>query len=239
MGEALLERLGPGHDRVAGWLANNRAGVELGRGEYAKALAHAQAALSLKLKVLPSDHPDVAITWTAIVNAQTALGRHDAALEAAEKTVEIFRRAYGPENPIMWHPLGLRGEVLSLLGRRREAEVDLRAAIELSTAWMGAEHHWNAYPMTALGKTLTAAGRPAGAIPLLRTALRIRERSDPHTDLVAETRFALASALWAAGGQRDAARAMAATARDAYRSQPAGAKPAAEIDAWLASHAAD
>ena len=54
------------------------------------------------------------------------------------------------------------GEVLSLLGRRREAEVDLRAAIRLSTAWMGAEHHWNDDPMTALAKTLTAAGRRRG-----------------------------------------------------------------------------
>jgi len=234
VGEALLLRLGPGHDRAASWFYQDRAIARQRKGDYQGALKDLDLALSLKERILPPNHPDIANTLFSVANARNELGDHQAALAAADKAVEIFQKAYGAESPLLGNPLGIRGETLSFLGRYIEAERDLRRAVDLSTAWVGPEHPWTAYPMTALGKTFIGERRWPLAISVLEQALRIRERSEPNAELVAETQFALARARWEAAQNRTGARALATAARDAYRSLPEHSKQASEISAWLA-----
>ena len=93
--------------------------------------------------------------------------------------------------------------------------------------------------MTALGKTLLLEGRAREAAPVLERALRIREKSEPNAEMVAETRFALARARWELGQDRSGALTLAGTARDTYRKMPGEAKHAAEVDAWLAGKSTD
>ena len=190
--------------------------------------------MSLKRKVLAATDPDIATTLHSIADVHNQLGDYGAALAAADKAVEIFRNAYGAGSPLVAQPLGIRGETLTLLGRYAEAERDLRLAVDLSTAWVGADHPWTAYQMTALGKTLVAERRWREATSVLNKALRIRERSEPNADLVAETRFALARARWETGEDRTGTLALARAARDAYRNLAEHGKQASEIDAWLA-----
>jgi hypothetical protein len=52
-----------------------------------------------------------------------------------------------------------------------------------------------------------------------------------------ETRFALARALWDAGGDRTRARHLAAAARADYERTPSPSRKGAEIAAWLSTHA--
>ena len=132
-------------------------------------------------------------------------------------------------------PLGNRGETLEMLGRHADAERDLRRAVELAAAWVGPDHPWGAYSMTALGKTLTAEGRPQEAAVVLDKALHIRERSEPNKELLAETRFALAEARWQAGGDPSGARAPAESALATYRALPTHSKEASEVESWLAT----
>src|SRR6185312_14552189 len=103
------------------------------------------------------------------------LGNHAAALAAAAKAVDIFRDAYGSGSPQLAVALGNRGESYELLGRYSEAERDLRKTVELSGQWVGPDHPWTAYPLTALGKTLLLEHRVHEATPVLERALRIRE----------------------------------------------------------------
>ncbi len=236
LGQALLKRLGAGHDRMAGWLMNNRAIVGWRRGEYRQALADAEAALALKRKVLPADHPDVAISLGVIGFIREALGDPQGALEAAEGSLQVYRQAYGPNHPHISEALNNRGEALAQLGRHAEAERDLRAAIDLSVIRVGPDHPWTANSLTALGKTLVALQRSPEAIAFLKRALVIRERSEPNARLAAETRFALARALWETNQDRRGARTAAAAARDVFRKSPGPTKPADEIDDWLARH---
>ena len=72
------------------------------------------------------------------------------------------------------------------------------------------------------------------AISYLERALLIREVDEFDPTLVADTRFALARALWLDGGDRRRARALAVAARDAYVSRQRS--EAADVTAWLASH---
>ena len=234
LAEALQRRLGPGHDRIAAWLYQDRANLRAREGDNQAALTDFERALSLKEKVLPPNHPDIAISLLSIAAAQNELGNHEAALVAADKAVEIYQSAYGSESPQVAHPLGDRGESYELLGRYPEAERDLRRAVELSGQWVGPDHPWTAYPLTDLGTTLLLEHHVREALPILERALRIREKSEPNAELVAETRFALARARWELGQDRTGALTLAEAARDTYRKMRGEAKHAAEVDAWLA-----
>jgi eukaryotic-like serine/threonine-protein kinase len=235
---ALQRRLGPGHDRSAAWFYQDRANLRRREGRDDAALADFEQALVLKQKALVSNHPDIALSLLSIAAVDNDLGNHAAALVAAVKAVDIFQNAYGSNSPQVAFPLGNRGESYELLGRYPEAERDLRRAVELSGQWVGPDHPWTAYPLTALGKTLLLEHHFREAAPVLERALRIREKSEPNAEMVAETRFALARTRWELGQDRSAALTLAQSARDAYRKMPGEARHAADVDAWLAGKSA-
>ena len=235
LGQALLTRLGAGHERSAAWLRHNRGLILQRRGDFSGAMAELRAGLALKQQVLPPNHPDIGLSWSSIAELLSETGDHAGALEAVDKFLDIHRQAFGDDSPLLGHPLASRGEELAFLGRHREAEPVLRLAIDRWTTLVGEQHYWLAYPLTALGKTLVADGRSAEAIELLERAVRLREHGEANRSLLAESQFALARARWNVGRDREATRPLAVAARDSYRAQPAKAKNAAEIDAWLAS----
>ncbi|HMF40113.1 MAG TPA: tetratricopeptide repeat protein [Polyangia bacterium] len=236
LGQAILNRLGPGHERAAAWMAQGRALIRLRKAEFKEALADLRWALALKQKILRPDDSDLARSWASIGSTLIEMGDIAGALDAYQKQLEVLRSAHGPSSPLLGHALGNRGEALALLGRHAEAEKDLRESLVHWAQMVPPDHPWIAYPLTALGKSLIASGRAREAVPILERAVRIRERGEPNRDMVAESRFALARARWEAGGDRDAARTLAVTARDGYRELPGQAKHAAEIDGWLAAH---
>jgi eukaryotic-like serine/threonine-protein kinase len=239
LGQALLARLGPGHELAAAWFYQGRALARQRRGDIPAALADLDLALSLKKKVLEPNSPDIARSFQAIAAIRIEMGDATAAPIAADRAVEIFRNAYGNNSPQLAQPLGARGESYELLGRYSEAETDLRRAVDLSEQWVGPDHPWTAYQLTALGKTLVLERHSREAAPILERALRIREKSEPNADLVAETRFALARARWELGQDRGGALTLAQAARDSYRRMPEQAKHATEVDAWLAGKSAN
>jgi tetratricopeptide (TPR) repeat protein len=125
--------------------------------------------LALKQKALPADHPDIGQSWNGIANVEIELGDYAAALQADDQVLSILQPAYGTDSPLLALPLGNRGEVLDHLGRHEEAERDLRSSIEGWIVQVGPDHPWVAYPLTALGKTLSAEARPKQAVPFANT----------------------------------------------------------------------
>jgi tetratricopeptide (TPR) repeat protein len=126
----------------------------------------------------------------------------------------VNARAYGAASATAAFSLNNRGECLIALGRASEALAPLRRSLAVWQAQIGPDHSFLGYPLTALGRALVALGRAREAIPPLRRALRPREAGTEAVDL-AETRFALARALW-----------------------DADSKDAASVDRWLADPAA-
>ena len=237
--EALVERLGPGHERITSWLYQARGGIAERSGDYPAAKAAYDRALAFKLKALPDNHPDVAKTYYSRANVELVLDDAAAALADADKAVAIYRAAYGPDSPLIWNPLDTRAEALNLLHRYADAERDLRDAAGRAQRLYGKDHAWTAYCLNDLGLVLIGENRPAEAIPILTQALRTRERLGRSPDDTAETQFALARALWAADQNRARALALAGTARDIYRPMPGHERQLKEIDAWLAGKAND
>ena len=233
LAEALQGRLGPGHERIAAWFHQALGLARQGQGDYRRAATEFERARALKERVLPPNHPDIAISLRALSNVQLEIGEGSQALAAAQKAVDIDRAAYGSGSPLSWGSLDDLGEVFEYLHRYREAEEALRSSVDLVVAFVGTDHVWTGYPLTALGKTLLAEGKYREAAPVLERAQRVREHGTVGADLVAETRFALARARWALNRDRPGALALAIAARAAYRKLPGQEKRVEEIEAWM------
>ena len=118
--------------------------------------------------------------------------------------------------------------------RYRESDADFSLALEMYSADSSIIQKHVAEPLHGLGEVRLAQGEVVAAVSYLTRALDIREKHEVDPTLLADTRFALARALWLNGGDRRRARALALAARDAYKSRQ---RPeVADVTAWLASH---
>jgi tetratricopeptide (TPR) repeat protein len=234
LGWALLKRMGAGHDRLLAYFYHWRA-VARQRSDLKAALDDAFKALELTRKVTSAYSLETSDLVEAIGSMKADDGDLPGAVDFANHALDGMRRCCGEQNPRLGHPLAMRGEALARLGRLVEGERDLRRAIEMFNQMGGGIWHlWSTYPMTALGKDLMDQHRPAEAARTLERALAIREQSEPNPEMVAETRFALARALWDEGVQRARALSLAGQARSAYAKTPQGAADLSDIDRWMA-----
>ena len=235
---ALLDRLGPGHDRIRSWVLQTQAAIRLLANDLDGGLDFARRALALKQRVLPPGSPDIAESLNAL--AETLFRRGDVAdaLAENERAHTLFQRAYGENSPWLAKILSNRGEYLVAAGRPSEAIAPFKDALARWQSQLGSEHQFLGYPPTGIGLAYWKSGRPREGLPSLERALRIREAHEHDPATVAETRFALARALWDAGGDRDRARRLAEASRDVYDRAKSNARPALEVRTWLVTHRA-
>jgi tetratricopeptide (TPR) repeat protein len=231
--DALLDRLGDGHEVVRAWILQSRATM-IYEHDCAAALRLTRQALALKRRVLPPDHPDIGGSILTEAEDLACMGEYEEALERNARATDLMVQAYGAKGPYLSNLLSNRGEYLMALRRPAEALPLFREALSGWEAALGADHPYIAYPLTGLGRAQLALGRPAEAVALLQRAIRIREASEPDPAQRAETRFALAQALWATGA-RASGIAKAEKAREEYASTPPGPKAVA-VGTWLADH---
>jgi tetratricopeptide (TPR) repeat protein len=234
LADALIDRAGAGHEILRAWLLTGQVGVELSRDHNSEALALSQRALKIKERLLGPDDGDLASSLNNMAEALARLGRTAEALPLNARASELYARTFGPTSTEAAMSLSNRAEYLIALARPGEALDPARRSLALWEAHLGAAHPVLGFPLTALGRAMLALGRPQEALPPLERALKLRE--SPPTPVTAETRFALARALWDAHADRARARELATKARAAY-SRVSDAMHAAEIDAWLAARA--
>ena len=231
----ILKRMGPGHERLQAWLANNRGLSRMQAGDLEAAEADLREAIRLKQKVLGSDNPDVAWSVSSLAEVRAHRGDFADAIAVTDRALAILERAYGTSSPMSLYGLGNRCEYLNGLGRYGAALESCRASRSGFAPTVGENHVWFAYTLTAEGIALIGLGRAKDALPDLRRALDLRERIEPRLELHAETRFALARALWETG-DRKAGRAAGEAARAVYAKVPKAERERRAVDAWLAAH---
>jgi len=236
LGDAILDRLGPGHDDVRAWLLQTRSAMALQEGDRDTSLRYAREALAMKERVLPPGSPDLAESFLAMAEALFARGDAPGALAMNLRAQEIFVRAYGEGSPWLAKVLSNRGEYLIAEGKAADAIPLFLDALGRWEPQLGPDHSYLAYPLTGLGVAQSKLGRFAEAVPPLERALRIREAHEPNQLQVADTRFALARALWDSGGDRARAVRLAEAARRFYDGGESTPPAAAETRAWLAAH---
>lgn len=237
--EATAERMGPGHELILAWVLTGRGNSSDRRGDHEAGARFARQALAIKRRILPPDDPDVGISLNNLSIALTGLGDYAAALAALDEALAIVKSTYGESSCFGEMYLSNRGETLNAQGRHNEARTLFESVVRRMQDRYAPDHRNLAHPLTGLGEAQLAMGEPEAAVVTLERALRIREHGEPDPLLVADTRFALARALWEAAGaasDRGRARTLAASARAAFAAPPGAAAKASAVDAWLARH---
>jgi eukaryotic-like serine/threonine-protein kinase len=234
--DAILQRLG-GHDLLHAWLLNNLGGLYEIQGEWEASLGMQQQGLVLKEKALGPDHPDVGISEGNLSVVLTALGRNQEALEHVDRSIEILENGLGAGHPDLATQLNNRGEILNALGRSRDARASFEKARIIWERELGLNNRNLAYALTGIGVSYLSDGDAASAIVPLERAFKIREAQETDPSRRAETRFALARALWESGRDRARAHTLALEARASYAKAEIKVK-LAEVDSWLQVHAA-
>ncbi len=235
-GDAVLQRLG-GHELLHAWLLNNLGGIFEIQGEREAALRAQQEGLTLKEQALGRDHPDVGVSEGNVAVVLTALGRNQEALAHVDRSIEILENGLGPDHPDLATQLMNRGEILNALGRYHDGRASFERARIIWERELGLDNRILAYALTGIGVSYLSEGDPSSAIVPLERAFKIREAQETDPSRRAETRFALARALWEAGRDRSRARVLAEEAREGYAKAVVKAK-LAEVEGWLHGHGA-
>jgi eukaryotic-like serine/threonine-protein kinase len=234
--DSVLQRLG-GHELLHAWLLNNLGGIFEIQGEREAALRAQQEGLALKEQALGSDHPDVGFSEGNLAVVLTALGRNQEALAHVDRSIEILENGLGPGHPELATQLMNRGEILNALGRFHDGRASFERARIIWERELGLDNRNLAYALTGIGVSYLSEGDPSSAIVPLERAFKIREAQETDPSRRAETRFALARALWEAGRDHGRARVLAEEAREGYAKAVVKAK-LAEVDTWLRGHGA-
>jgi tetratricopeptide (TPR) repeat protein/tRNA A-37 threonylcarbamoyl transferase component Bud32 len=235
LSESILDRLGPGYERLHAWALNNFGGTLQVAGDQEGALRFARKALALKEQVLENTHPDVAITLGNLANALEENGNAPEALEMAEQAINILTHSGDPESDVLSDVYVNRGQALVDLGRTLEAEASFSAALQRYRRAREPSDRGIAMALQGIGDARVVRGTPEAALPSLEEALRIRLAREPIRVLTGETQFSLARALWESGGDRRRALGLAASARTIFRSN-AFARRERSADEWLSTH---
>ena len=181
-------------------------------------------------------HPEVARITMQMGVAMGRLGRFREAEPLLEQALAVFRDKEGSESIDVAMVLYEQAEISRLRKRYPEAITRYERSLALVESSMGEDYRGAGHVLTGLGVVYLAQGKVEEAVPLLRRALGLREADRIGPEKRAETRFALAQALRAAG-QRDEARTLAAKAKDEYAASAIannGARQKA-IETWLAA----
>ncbi len=207
-----------------------------GRG--AEAVAAARRARQKQEKLLGEDHPYAIGCLNSEGLALEAAGQLPEALLTLTLARDRLMHALGAFHPDVAMIENNRGEVLNSLRRFPEAQAAFERAIGLWTDTK-ADPMSLPYAQTGLGLALLGERRPLEAIAPLQAALATRLAGKAAPELVGETRFALARALWARPADHARAEELARKARGDYTmgekhgDSPPGA--VAQIDSWLAT----
>ena len=98
LSESIVDRLGPGHDRIRSWALHNFSIVLHNSGELDRAERLGKQAVALKEKALGKDHPDVATSLVHLSGVLESNGRPLEALEVIDRAIDIYAKSGDPDS---------------------------------------------------------------------------------------------------------------------------------------------
>jgi tetratricopeptide (TPR) repeat protein/tRNA A-37 threonylcarbamoyl transferase component Bud32 len=236
-GLAIREKaLGPDHPLVAANL------IDLGNaqdalGDLEGAMASYARALQIRERTAGEESPKTASVLYNMAQLRLLMGDAAGALADARRAVAIQEKAKGPDHTDVGIGLSAVGDALGALGRSVEALPLHERALTILEAGFGKEHPDVAAALVGIGRDQLALHQGAAAVATLERAVAILAKGEVPARDRADADFALARALWASGGDRSRARALADGARATYAAggHPL-AGPLAQAEAWLHAH---
>jgi tetratricopeptide (TPR) repeat protein len=233
---AILDRTAGDQSLIRSWILVNRGAARCRVGDFAGARPLVEESVALKERSLGQEHPDLAESLSDLAYVLKELGHPVDALPVVTRAIGILLHHGDPDSYTLGYTYSNQGEVLNALGRFSNAEEAFEKAQRILRKNVGPTHPEVAFALHGLGVSKAAQGMPGAAIPLFEEALRIRHKPFSDPVLAADTQFALAQALWAAGPNRANAHALATSALKTYRSAHGRNTRAQAVESWLSNH---
>ncbi|EPX64216.1 hypothetical protein D187_005350 [Cystobacter fuscus DSM 2262] len=234
---AFLQTLGAEHPRVGTALVSIGGSLSA-LGRPTEALTALRQGVDTVARTLPPHHPFQATALDALGAALWRDGQGEEARRVLRRAVEASERARGPEHPDTAQPCTTLGRVLVDQGRPAEALTLFTRALRLRERALGPRHPELAAPLTGQGEALLRLGRASEALAPLERALVLRSTHTVPPEALAETRFALARALW--DTHPDSARARLLAREAELTLERSGTEALrAQVQAWLAERSSD
>jgi tetratricopeptide (TPR) repeat protein len=161
--------------------------------------------------------------------ADRGAGRADEALALDRRTLAIAQKAFGASSRPAARAATSVGQDLLAEHRPAEALEELQNAVAVAERAGAPGDPLLAEPLLGVAEAFLALGRPAEAVPALERLFTVPLEGE----LRPRGESMLARALWAAGGDRDRARALALDARTGFAGDRV---ELARLDAWLGAH---
>jgi tetratricopeptide (TPR) repeat protein len=170
---AILERSAPVSIALAS--TYNSLGVFFAKlANQAEAIHYCEKALQLRLRLLPPNHPDIAISYNNLGDSYLGSREYDKALPLLEKSWDIRRISLANDHPDLGQTQGNIGRALAGLGRYAEAEPHLRDALKRREASYGKNSAPVAFVLAELAGVLRATKRVKEAVAMEKRAANIR-----------------------------------------------------------------
>ncbi len=169
------------------------------QGDLDGAIRTYQAAITERSAYSGAVHRETATLYNSLAITLTAANRLDEALTAYRANLDIYNKLGQGDDLDALIVLGNTGTLAFRIGRLREAEQTLKTAIEKQRARAG-DSAAVASAMGFYGSTLTALGRPAEALDVLRPAADIAAKFvGVGSPLATQNRLFATEALTTAG----------------------------------------
>jgi tetratricopeptide (TPR) repeat protein len=227
--------LGPEHPDLGRALIN-LAGTHFVAGRFDEAEPLFERALKITEGALGPDHPAVATSLNNLAAVHDAKGELDRAKPLFERALAIREAALDPGHPNLATSMGNLGLIHIHEGEFAKAKGLLERALVIKEASLGADHPSLVHTLTNLSRAEFELGEPGPALEHAERSLAICEANDANEEQFAETRLAVARALWAGDGDRTRARELAEQSLEAYRTIEGSEDSIADVEAWLATH---
>ncbi|QSQ18961.1 tetratricopeptide repeat protein [Pyxidicoccus parkwayensis] len=202
--QAAIVRLGNAELDMARLLAT-RGSVLWAKGDYAASLKDAEESLAIRQRLLPEDHPDLALSLSQLATTYGSLSRFDEARESQRKALAIQEKAFGPHHPTVAMTLFNLGLLLHTTDRQDEGEACYRRALDiLDGAGLG-EHPLIPRLLAMMGTLASGRGDHARAVQLAERGrdLAVKLQGPEHPS-VALSLVALGRLLSRAGRNAEA-----------------------------------
>jgi tetratricopeptide (TPR) repeat protein len=226
-------QVGPQHWRVV-YTLNLLGKLRLGLGEYAEAKARFSEAVALAEKLHTPGNTRIGIQLAGLASAHRRLGEFAEARSLLERALAIQEPAFGKDTLGTSPTLQELADLQLAAGEHAAARQTHERVLAIYEKTIGAEDADLAYPLTGIGQALIALGEPAAAIGHLERAVALRAPKQLAPGLLADSRFALAQALWTTNSDRPRARRLAEEARQEFTRNAARTADLQAVEAWLA-----
>src|SRR6266700_1424162 len=147
-----------------------------GHVQYEQAEPLLQRALTIREKLLGSDHPDLATSLNNLALFYEKQGKYAQAEAFFQRTLAMRKKLLGPDHPGVATVLNNLATLYRVQGKYAQAETLFQRALEIRQRTLGVDHPDVAQSYNALAGLYRAQGKYAQAEPFYQRALAIYEQ---------------------------------------------------------------